>query len=244
MDVYEYPAEAVSGKAAAAGVVTVEPDGRVWVVSPTNYYGGYTNTFPKGKCGALSHRATALKEVFEESGLRVQLICHVCDSVRDTTVARYYLARRIGGNPARMDWESQAVHLVPMNQLKPFVTHPNDANCLKRLPARVIAPHPHGISSGHRFVHAIAEYKDAYGMWPTRIRMPTRMGEALLEHNFSPLGWQMLEERVQVILDPEMNTVTAEGLDGRRVEYLTRPAGVETKSEASLWLWGVDFTQQ
>lgn len=125
----EPPMKSASGKKSASGAVVVEPDGRVWVVSPSNRFGGYDNTFPKGKnelAQALCLRANALKEVFEEAGLQVELIGFLCDSVRSTSVTRYYLARRLGGNPAGMCWESQAVHLVPAAQLAAFVSHPND----------------------------------------------------------------------------------------------------------------------
>ena len=114
----------------------VEADGRVWVVSPSNKFGGYTNTFPKGKLDPqeeISLRANALKEVFEEAGLHVALTGFLCDSVRSTSVTRYYLARRVGGNPADMGWESQAVHLVPVSQLAAFVSHPNDQSILSAL---------------------------------------------------------------------------------------------------------------
>jgi hypothetical protein len=94
----EPPMKSVSGKKPASGAVVVEADGRVWVVSPSNVFGGYANTFPKGKLDVkegLSLRANALKEVFEESGLLVVLTDFLCDSVRDTSVTRFYLARRI-----------------------------------------------------------------------------------------------------------------------------------------------------
>lgn len=132
----EAPLKSLPGKAPASGAVVVEADGRVWVVSPSNRFGGYTHTFPKGKLEAhegLSLRANALKEVFEESGLQVELISVLCDSVRSTSVTRYYLARRVSGNPADMGWESQAVHLVPMAQLAAFVAHPNDQAVLAAL---------------------------------------------------------------------------------------------------------------
>jgi ADP-ribose pyrophosphatase YjhB (NUDIX family) len=125
----EPPAMAVAGLLPASGVIVVEPDGRVWVVSPSNRYGGYSNTFPKGKnelAQALCLSANALKEVFEEAGLQVELTGFLCDSVRSTSVTRYYLARRLGGNPAGMCWESQAVHLVPAAQLAAFVSHQSD----------------------------------------------------------------------------------------------------------------------
>lgn len=132
----ELPLKPVPGKSPASGAVVVEADGRVWVVSPSNRFGGYTNTFAKGKLenkAGLSLRANALKEVFEEAGLAVELTSFLCDSVRSTSVTRYYLARRVGGNPADMGWESQAVHLVPQAELAAFVSHPNDQGILQAL---------------------------------------------------------------------------------------------------------------
>jgi hypothetical protein len=49
------------------------------------------------------------------------------------TYTRYYIARRTGGSPACMGWESQAVHLVPMAQLRQVATHPNDAPVIAAL---------------------------------------------------------------------------------------------------------------
>lgn len=126
----------VPGKAAASGVVILEDDGRVWVVSPSNAFGGYTHTFPKGKLDrGLSLRANALKEGFEESGLRVVLTDFLCDVQRSTSVTRYYTARRVGGHPASMGGETQAVHLVPHALLAQFVAHPNDKLVLQALQA-------------------------------------------------------------------------------------------------------------
>jgi ADP-ribose pyrophosphatase YjhB (NUDIX family) len=124
------------GKSPASGVVTIDQDGRVWVVSPSNRHGGYTSTFPKGTIfpgDKISLRANALKEAYEESGLKVELIGFLADSDRTTTTTRYYLARRVGGNPADMGWESQAVHLVPQSQLAKFVSHKNDAVVIQAL---------------------------------------------------------------------------------------------------------------
>lgn len=136
---FDEPAmQTAAGKAPASGAVVVEADGRVWVVSPSNRFGGYTNTFPKGKVDAgLSPRANAIKEVFEESGLQVELTGFLCDSVRSTSVTRYYTARRLGGNPADMGWESQAVHLVPLAKLAELDSHPNDQPIIKALQTKV-----------------------------------------------------------------------------------------------------------
>lgn len=130
-----------TGKKEAAGAVVIEDDGRVWVVSPSNEFGGYANTFPKGRTkGVLSLRATALKEVFEEAGLMIELTGFLVDADRTTTRTRYYLARRIGGNPAEMCWESQAVHLVPSRQLESFVASESDAPVIAALHRHLDAP--------------------------------------------------------------------------------------------------------
>ena len=108
-----------AGKHQAAGVIIREPDGRVWIVHPTNQYGGYNATFPKGTVEpGMSLRGTALKEAYEESGLGVRLTGYAGDIERDTSVARYYYAERMAGSPADAGWESEAVTLAPVSELK------------------------------------------------------------------------------------------------------------------------------
>lgn len=124
----------------AAGVVTLEPCGRVWVVSPSNRYGDYENTFPKGTVdGGTSLRATALKEAFEEAALQVTITRFLVDCPRSAGYACSYLARRTGGDPSQMGWETQAVHLVSTTLLAGFVTSPCDGPVLDAL-ARALAP--------------------------------------------------------------------------------------------------------
>lgn len=114
----------------AAGAVVIEPDGRIWLVAPSNQFGGYKATFPKGSLDGKSPQATALTEVFEESGLHVQLLRHLIDVPRSASFTRYYLAKRLGGHPADMGWESQAVLLVPAQDLKHHLNNPHDAAIL------------------------------------------------------------------------------------------------------------------
>jgi ADP-ribose pyrophosphatase YjhB (NUDIX family) len=119
--------ELPAGKSPASGVVVLEPDGRVWVVAPTNGFGGTRNTFPKGSRDfGLSLQANAIKEAYEEAGLKVEIDSFLGDVVRTTSVGRYYLARRVGGTPAGMGWESQAVRLVPTGQLRKFLDRGDD----------------------------------------------------------------------------------------------------------------------
>jgi 8-oxo-dGTP pyrophosphatase MutT (NUDIX family) len=121
-----------AGFQAAAGAVVIEDDGRVWLVSPTNGFGGYAATFPKGRVDpgcTLQH--TALREAFEESGLVVRLEAFLLDAMRTQTFTRYYIARRVAGSPAAMGWETQAVHLVPAARLEEVAVHPNDAAVIR-----------------------------------------------------------------------------------------------------------------
>ena len=126
----EPPFHVPHGKQPAAGVAVREPDGRFWLVSPSNRFAGYATTLPKGP---VSRQASAIREAYEEAGLKVKITGFLADSVRSQTFTRYYLAQRVGGNPASMGWESQAVHLVPLSALAKFLTHPNDVPLLKAI---------------------------------------------------------------------------------------------------------------
>lgn len=124
---------APNGFKKAAGVVVCEPDGRVWVVAPSNAFGGYHATFPKGGMDGKSARATALVEAFEETGLRVRLTGFLVDVQRSTSYTRYFLGERIGGNPAHMGWESQGVMLVPVALLTKVLNSPQDLPIIEAL---------------------------------------------------------------------------------------------------------------
>ncbi|MDB5757700.1 MAG: hydrolase [Burkholderia sp.] len=130
----EPPFNPPPGKMPAAGVVIEESDGRFWLVAPSNAFGGYKATFPKGRIdGDVSRQASAIREAYEEAGLKVRITGFFADSNRSQSYTRYYLAQRVGGNPALMGWESQAVHLVPRVRLADFLTHPNDLPLLAAL---------------------------------------------------------------------------------------------------------------
>lgn len=104
------------------------------MVAPSNQFAGYSATFPKGSVeGGRSLQATALMEAFEESGLKVRLVAHLLDVKRSQSYTRYYLAERVGGNPADMGWETQAVMLVPHAQLPEVLTHTHDQGLVKAL---------------------------------------------------------------------------------------------------------------
>ncbi|CAO1661824.1 NUDIX hydrolase [Halomonas sp. NYA30] len=102
------------------------------MIHPSNAFGGYRATFPKGKQeSGLSLEQTAIKETFEEAGLVIALTRWLIDVSRSSTVCRYFLASRLGGSPADMGWESQAVSLVPIARLGEDLHHPNDQPLLE-----------------------------------------------------------------------------------------------------------------
>lgn len=116
-----------SQKHASAGVIIKEPDGRVWLVEPLNHYGGYEHTFPKGtQDEGLGLQATAIKEAYEETGLKVRITGHALDLERDSSMARYYWAERVGGEPAAHGGETYAVKLVPVKYLNTLLNRRHD----------------------------------------------------------------------------------------------------------------------
>lgn len=139
-DLAEPPPRLQTGKSArgraitVSGVICQEPDGRIWIVHPSNGFAGYQATFPKGKLDpGLTLAANAIKEAWEETGLQVRLLRFLFDIDRQSSWARYYLARRIGGSPADMGWESQAVSLCPIDLLAGQLNNPRDHGTATRL---------------------------------------------------------------------------------------------------------------
>lgn len=114
-------------KSVGTGVLIVEPDGRVWLTEPTNHYGGYKATWPKGTLEkGLPMQANAIKEAWEETGLKVRIVGIVGDYERDTSIGRMYLAVREGGTPSAMGWESQSMRLTPIKDVPPALSREHD----------------------------------------------------------------------------------------------------------------------
>jgi len=107
-------------------------------VAPTNAFGGYEVTFPKGTIDTgMTPQSTAIREAFQESGLQVELTGFIGDFERSTSVTRYYFAKRISGIPSDMDWESQAVLLIPQEKLFSVLVNANDKPLLETMLAKL-----------------------------------------------------------------------------------------------------------
>ncbi len=91
-----------------AGILIVEPDGRIWIAQPTNGFGGRKYTLPGGTIEkGLTDQQNALKETWEETGLQVEITGYVGDfddanygsAGQSSRTGRLYIGRRIGGAP-------------------------------------------------------------------------------------------------------------------------------------------------
>lgn len=127
----DVPFQSHPTKKTGAGVLVVEPDGRVWLTRPTNSFGGYIHTYPKGTAeDGLTLQQNAIKEAYEETGLKVRITGLLGDFERDTSKARIFIARRVGGTPADMGWESQAMRLAPMKEAMTLLNKSHDKDIL------------------------------------------------------------------------------------------------------------------
>jgi 8-oxo-dGTP pyrophosphatase MutT (NUDIX family) len=245
-DLAEPPLNA-KGLPPGAGVVVVEDDGRVWLIAPTNEYGGYKATFPKGRLTpGLSLQQSAVKEAFEEAGLRVLITAHLVDVPRSATYARYYLAHRVGGHPGEMGWESQAVHLVPQGHLATMLNSHCDKpilDALRTFPGRnrwadfILDWH----GNAQRLCYTIEGFAVRHGRWPSRLLIDPEAWK-YLQQAMTPHGFERLTNR----LVPELQlrpTLAVADADGRIFDYDAEDAPVHPSSlpstPASIWLWGV-----
>lgn len=124
----EPPIPQLPNKRTAAAILMVEPDARAWLYVPVMLLSGDAPevpvppipppTFPSGALEAgMDLQAIALREAWEETGLRAEILGHLSDIELPSSVTRYYVARRTGGAPWRMGWDAQSVRLVPLDAL-------------------------------------------------------------------------------------------------------------------------------
>lgn len=83
-------------------VLIQEPDGRIWIVQPTNEFGNRKYTMPGGGVEpGLTDQQNALKEIWEETGLQVEITGFAGDfeDSNNQNNGRLYIGKRVGGAP-------------------------------------------------------------------------------------------------------------------------------------------------
>ncbi len=129
----EPPLPDLKGKKLSSGLIMREKDGRTWLTKPTNGFGGYKHTFPKGGVERGLHpQANAIKEAYEETGLKGRITGYAGDHHGDTSVTRYYHAEREGGHPNDHGWESEAVVLAKKHDLHHLLNRERDKEIVKQ----------------------------------------------------------------------------------------------------------------
>ncbi len=103
-------------KGCGFGGVLIDEQGRVLLREPTNHFGGYVWTFPKGGSEpGETPEATALREVLEETGYEAEIVSRLPGEHRgDTGLTVFYLMRPAkaaqshGPETANTRWVTQA----------------------------------------------------------------------------------------------------------------------------------------
>ena len=131
--IYEPEFEKTPGYNQSAGAIVFDENtGKVWLVEPTNHYGGYKHTFPKGTLEkGMSAQQSALKEVWEEAGLEIELLDVLGDYKKTTSVTRYYIGVVKKGDPTKFEWETQSVKLVSPKDAKKLLNTDVDKKIFK-----------------------------------------------------------------------------------------------------------------
>jgi 8-oxo-dGTP pyrophosphatase MutT (NUDIX family) len=138
----------------AGGIVVRHEDGKPWLVvgSRRRERDGRTWTLPKGtpKSGETTEQ-TALREVAEETGLRVR-ITGTLDSIEYTFVqsgtrihktVHYFLMEPTGGDLTKHDHEFDEVRWIPFDDAPTTLTFDSERALVARA-AEIVPPGPVG----------------------------------------------------------------------------------------------------
>jgi 8-oxo-dGTP pyrophosphatase MutT (NUDIX family) len=137
----------------AGGIVVRYESGRPWLVvgSRRRERDGRTWTLPKGTPNpGESREETAIREVEEETGLRVR-ISGPLDSIEYTFVqsgtrihktVHYFMMVQIGGDLSSHDHEFDEVRWIPFDAAATMLTFETERELVARAARRLEPPHP------------------------------------------------------------------------------------------------------
>jgi len=119
----------LSHKKEAFGGVLMNSDGKVLLREPSNHFGGYAWTFPKGRRdpGETPEQA-ALREVKEETGYDAKIVGTIEKGFEgDTTVTKFF-KMEVVGEQGETDWETNATGWFTIDEAKAKIGEsPNEA---------------------------------------------------------------------------------------------------------------------
>ncbi len=144
---YEPEFQVVSeGKTPGAGMMLFTPDGKLVIVDPTNEFGGYKTTYPKGGVEeGMTLQETAVKEVYEESGFKAKVVGLLGDYEKGYSHVRYYMGVIEDGAPWDAHYETASVQIVPLDDARALFNQVQDKaifDDLHELHAQALAGKP------------------------------------------------------------------------------------------------------
>jgi 8-oxo-dGTP pyrophosphatase MutT (NUDIX family) len=99
------------------GGVLVDASGKVLLREPTQHFGQYVWTFPKGRCDVgETPRAAAQREVLEETGYASQILAPIPKVFGGTTSTTVFFLMRPVGEPAAFGWETASIRWADFDE--------------------------------------------------------------------------------------------------------------------------------
>jgi ADP-ribose pyrophosphatase YjhB (NUDIX family) len=129
-----FPKKEAAGGVVLHGIGPNEID-LIYVVRPTNEFGGYKWTLPKGKVEkGISPQDTAIREVREEVGLSARLLpdSYLGRFEGSTSFTDYYVLLRTGGSTTAHDAETEEVRLVTIDEAKKLFNKDRDREVVEK----------------------------------------------------------------------------------------------------------------
>ncbi len=105
------------------GGVVINQDGQVLLREPDGHYGGYVWTFAKGEPSpGETIEQTALREVFEETGVKGQIVAKIPGVFRGSTTDNEYFLMALKEDAKQFGHETKAVRWVTQSEAEELIS--------------------------------------------------------------------------------------------------------------------------